>query len=41
MRTGRPESQVGAKMELRRQEDYPEQQSHKDQAMPANGHVGT
>ncbi len=30
MRTSRPESQIGAKMELRSQEDCPEQQSDKD-----------
>jgi hypothetical protein len=41
MRTGRPESQIGAEMELSRQEDCPEQQSNNDQAMPINGHVNT
>jgi hypothetical protein len=41
MRTGRSESQIGAEMELGRQEDYTEQQSDKDQAMPVNGHVYT
>jgi hypothetical protein len=29
MRTGRPESQIGTKMELRRKKDEPKQQSDK------------
>jgi hypothetical protein len=41
MSTGRSESQIGAKMELGRQEDNTEQQSNKDQTMPVNGHVGS
>ncbi len=41
MSASRPESQIGAKMELRHKEHGPEEQSDKPQTMSIDGHVGT
>jgi len=41
MRTSGPGVQIGAKVELCRQEDNPEQQCAKTEPIGVNGHLGT
>jgi hypothetical protein len=41
MRTARPGIQIGTKVELRREEDDPEQQGAKTKPIGVNGHLCT